>query len=124
MSRLSEVDLHGKLRLPRRPGLLELPERRRRIGRVGADSEDVVDVGEVGAVEQIEDVDNRVDAGALAERDATAEAQVDADLTGQGAEVAANARRQISRHSERAIGSWNRAAVAVAIEILAGQNVV
>src|SRR6185436_12230489 len=117
-----EAELHRKLRLSGRGGLLELPEGCRRIRRIRARRKNVVDVDEVGAVEKIEHLGNPLDAAASAERPSATETHVDGGLNGQCPRVPANGRRQIPGHLERAIGRWNRAAVAVAVEIGAGQN--
>ena len=119
-----EVHLQRQLRLPRRSGLLKLPEPRVGVGRVGAGTEDVVDVGKVRAVEEIEDFNDGLDIRSAANADPSADAHVDGGLRRQRARVPANTGREISRCPECAIGAWNRAAVTVLVQIGTGKNIV
>jgi len=121
-SRTLEGQFDRELHLPRRRGLLELAERRKRRRRIRSCPKDVVHFGKVASVESIEYLEHRLQFHALIQGEGAAEAEIDRCLGGHGAAITPDTRIRIRWNGTSAI-RWEGSAISISIEITTRKNV-
>ena len=119
-----ERHLERQLHLPRRSCLRELSIRRHRAGRVSPDAEDVVDLRVVGPVEQVEDLEDAFDLRSAADRELDARRARRPSPRRASCPGSRSTLDACVVGSRRARSGRECAAVAVAVQVGAGQDVV